>query len=201
MIDFLQNIINIKRMRRIVLLLVIFLSILAPAKADNLDIQQIYRDTPVPTLKYIHNIDPGENFDTHTSTWSPYPLFRLTTRLYFKSISIDPGYYLLTPREQDGNWYLLFKEAGKVKYVVPIYDRQIVPVGFYDENIPKPKLKPGASMQLKWLNFVGNTFKSSKRKPEAMNYLEVTDLENNFISLVLYWGNYKYYVVLRTIAL
>ncbi len=169
--------------------------------AANTDIEQIYRDTPVPTIKYIHDIDPGENFDTHSSTWSPYPLFRLTTPLYFKTIAIQPGYYLLTPREQDGKLYMLFKEAGKVKYIVPIYDKQIVPINFYDENLPKANLKPSARWQLKWLNFVGNTFKSSKRKPEAQNYLEVTDLENNFISLVLYWGDYKYYVVLRTIQL
>mgnify|MGYP005797613035 FL=1 len=71
--------------------------------AEEVDYQQVYRDLEVPTLKYVHNIDPGEYYDTQNSTWSPYPLFRLTATLYFKSITIEPGYYLLTPREHKGS--------------------------------------------------------------------------------------------------
>lgn len=188
-------------MKKILIFLTFILSMNLCCLAEDIDIEQAYRDMPVPTLKYIHDIDPGENFDTHNSTWSPYPLFRLTTTLYFKTVEIPPGYYLLTPREQDGKWYVLFKEAGKVRYAIPVYDKKIVPLNFYDENLPKPDLKPAAKMQLAWLNFVGNHVKSSKRKPETNNYLEVTDLENNFISIVLYWGSYKYYMVFRTIRM
>jgi hypothetical protein len=55
---------------------------------EDIDIEQMYRDMPVPEFKYMHNIDPGEYQDTMYSTWSPYPLFRLTTPLFFKSIAI-----------------------------------------------------------------------------------------------------------------
>ena len=79
---------------------------------EDIDIEKMYRDLPVPDFKYMHNIDPGEYQDTMYSTWSPYPLFRLTAPLFFKTIAIEPGYYLLTPREHDGAWYILFKEAG-----------------------------------------------------------------------------------------
>ena len=54
---------------------------------QDIDIEQMYRDMPVPEFKYMHNIDPGEYQDTMYSTWSPYPLFRLTTPLFFKTIS------------------------------------------------------------------------------------------------------------------
>jgi len=140
-------------------------------------------------------------YDTQYSAWSPYPLFRLTTQLVFKNTVIEPGYYLLTPREHKGNWYILFKEQGKVKYIIPVYNREIVPLGFYDENLPKIKLTPTQKFHLKFHDFVGKHIKSSQRKPAPNTFLEVTDLENNFISLVIYWGNHRYYMILRTIQL
>ena len=103
---------------------------------DTTDVEEMYRKMPVPNFKYVHNIDPGEYQDTIYSTWSPYPLFRLTAPLFFKSVTIEPGYYLLTPREHDGNWYILFKEAGKIKYIVPCYKKEMVPMDFYKNNLP-----------------------------------------------------------------
>lgn len=163
--------------------------------------EQIYRDLEVPDFSYIHDIDPGEMYDVQNTSWSPYPLFRLTSPLYFKSITIEPGYYLLTPREHEGNWYILFKEAGSIKYIIPVYNKEIVPMGFYDANLPKAKLTPSQKFQVKLYDFVGKYVKSSQRKPAPDTYLETTDLENNFISIVLYWGNYRYYMILRTIKL
>ena len=155
----------------------------------------------MPAVKYIHDIDPGEYYDTQNSTWSPYPLFRLTSPLYFKDIAIEPGYYLLTPREHKGDWYILFKEAGKIKYIVPVYEREIVPLTFYDDNLPNPKLAPTQKIHLKMLDFMGKHFDSAKRKPTPKTYLEITDLDNNFVSLVIYWGDYRYYTIFRTIRL
>lgn len=169
--------------------------------SDTEDLEQIYRESEVPTFKYVHDVDPGESFETQQSTWSPYPLLKLASPIYFKTVIIQPGYYLLTPREQDGGWYMLFKEAGKVRYIVPIYKKEMVSMDFYKENIPKPKMTISQKMHLGMLNFVGNHVKSSQRKPEAQNYLEVSDLNDNFVSIVLYWGNYKYYIVVRTIQL
>jgi hypothetical protein len=53
----------------------------------------------------------------------------------------------------------------------------------------------------KTLKLVGKTTKSSKRKPIPDTYLEASDLDNNFVSIIVYWGNYRYYFVLRTIQL
>ena len=168
--------------------------------ASDTDYEKIYRELPVPEHSYIHGIDPGEGFDIKNTTWSPYPLFRLTSPLFFKSITIEPGYYLLTPREHEGKWYMLFKEQGKIKYIIPIYERDITPIGFYDENLPKPKMTISQKIHLKTLNIVGHLH-SSKREPAKQNYLELFDLDNNYISMVVYWGDHRYYMIFRSIAL
>lgn len=187
-------------MKRLCLILSILLFSLT-ADAEGIDYQQIYREMESPKLKFIHDIDPGEYFDTKSSTWSPYPLFRLTGTLYFKDIEIMPGYYLLTPREYKGNWYILFKEAGRVKYIIPVYDREIVPAMFYDDNLPQEKLAPSQKIHLKLLEKMGKHVSSSKRQPTPSTYLETTDLDNNFISMVIYWGDYRYYTIFRTVKL
>ena len=168
---------------------------------QDIDIEEMYRIMPIPDFKYMHNIDPGEYQDTMHSTWSPYPLFRLTAPLFFKSVQIDPGYYLLTPREHKGNWYILFKEAGKVKYIIPCYKREVVPYDFYKNHLPQIKMTKAQQIREKTLQFIGKKFDSAKRKPIPDTYLEAEDLDNNFISLIVYWGNYRYYFVLRTVQL
>ena len=168
---------------------------------DDIDVEEMYRTMPVPEFKYVHNIDPGEYQDTMNSTWSPYPLFRLTAPLFFKSVKIEPGYYLLTPREHNGDWFMLFKEAGKVKYIVPCYKKEMVPMDFYQNNLPQVKLTKVQQIREKTLKFVGKHFDSAKRKPIPDTFLEASDLDNNFISIIVYWGNYRYYLVLRTVQL
>jgi hypothetical protein len=169
--------------------------------SEDIDIEQMYRDMPVPEFRYVHNIDPEEYQDTMNSTWSPYPLFRLTAPLFFKTVKIDPGYYLLTPREHDGAWYILFKEAGRVKYIVPCYKKEMVPMDFYKNNLPQVKMTKTQLIREKTLKLVGKNVKSSKRQPIPDTYLEASDLDNNFISIIIYWGNYRYYFVLRSIQL
>ena len=168
---------------------------------DDIDVEEQYRKMPVADFSYIHDIDPGEYQDTMYTTWSPYPLFRLTAPLYFKTTAIQPGYYLLTPREHKGKWYILFKEAGKVKYIVPCYKREMVPLNFYKNHLPKIKLTKAQLIREKTLKFVGKHFNSSKRKPIPDTYLEANDMDNSFLSIIVYWGNYRYYFVVRSVQL
>ncbi len=168
---------------------------------DFTDVEDAYRKMPVPQFKYMHDIDPGEYQDTIYTTWSPYPLFRLTAPLFFKSVAIQPGYYLLTPREHEGKWYILFKEAGRVKYIVPCYKRETVPMGFYENNLPKVNMTRPQKIREEALKFIGKHKKSAKRKPIPDTFLDAEDLDNNFISLIVYWGHYRYYFVLRSIQL
>ena len=188
-------------MKKSVLIALLLLCSTCTAYSKNVDYEQIYRVMEEPKVKYIHDIDPGEYYDTKDSTWSPYPLFRLTSPLYFKSIEIEPGYYLLTPREYKGDWYMLFKEAGRVKYIIPIYEKEIVPIEFYDDNLPQPKYSPTQKIHLKMLDAMGKVVPSAKRKPTPKTYLEINDLDNNFVSLVIYWGDYRYYTILRSVRL
>ena len=182
----------------LILIMIIFTGMSAGAK--NVDYEEVYRSLEVPTHRYIHDVDPGEYYDTQTSTWSPYPLFRLSSTIYFKTIAIEPGYYVLTPREHEGNWYILFKDSGKVRYIIPVYERDITPEFFYDEHIPKPKLTWGQKVHMGFLDFLGN-FKSTKRKTPVQSYMEINDLENFFVSIIIYYGSHKYYTIFRSIRL
>ena len=160
----------------------------------------IYNSLEVPDFSYLHDIDPEQYYDMKDTTWSVYPLFRLISPIYFKTITIEPGYYLLTPREQDGKWYMLFKQNGVVKYIIPVYERDYTPEMFYDKHLPKPKLTTAQKIHMGFLDFIGN-FKSTKRKSPVQTYLEVNDLENYFVSIVIYYGSHKYSTIFRTIKL
>lgn len=164
------------------------------------DYASIYNSLEVPDFSYLHDIDPEQYYDMKDTTWSVYPLFRLNSPIYFKTITIEPGYYLLTPREQDGKWYMLFKQNGVVKYIIPVYERDYTPEMFYDKHIPKPKLTKAQKIHMGFLDFIGN-FKSTKRKSPVQTYLEVNDLENYFVSIVIYYGSHKYSTIFRTIKL
>lgn len=165
------------------------------------DYRQIYLDMQVPAFSYIHGIDPGQYYDNKDSAYSVYPLLRLNSPLYFKTIMIPPGYYDLTPVAYKGGQYLLFKDSGVVKYTVPVYKKELVPEGFYDAHLPKPKLTRTQRMSLAFNRFLGKHFKRSQRKALVKTYLEVNDLDNNFVSIIIYFGNYRYYALFRTVAM
>ena len=164
------------------------------------DYAQIYNDLEVPSFSYLHDIDPDQYYDMKDTSWSVYPLLRLNSPLYFKNITIEPGYYLLTPREHNGDWFMLFKQNGVVKHIVPIIERDYTPETFYDEHIPKPKYTTAQKIHMGFLDFIGN-FNSTKRKTPVQSYLEVNDLENYFVSIVIYYGSHKYSTIFRTIKL
>lgn len=164
------------------------------------DYASIYNSLEVPTFSYLHDIDPDQYYDMKDTSWSIYPLLRLISPIYFKNITIEPGYYLLTPREQDGKWYMLFKQNGVVKHIIPVYDRDYTPEMFYDEHIPKPKLTTSQKIHMGFLDFIGK-MDSTKRKAPVQSYLEVNDLENYFVSIVIYYGSHKYSTIFRTVRL
>ena len=84
----------------LILFLVVFASNIS--FAEEIDYVKIYSELEAPTFSYLHGMDPGQYYDNKTSTWSPYPLFRLSSPLYFKNVTIPPGYYLLTPNNVQG---------------------------------------------------------------------------------------------------
>lgn len=160
----------------------------------------IYNNLELPSHSYLHNIDPDQYYDMKDASWAPYPLLRLNSYIYFKDKAIEPGYYLLTPRKHKDKWYLLFKQNGKVAHIIPIYEREIVPELFYEKHLPKPKLTRAQKIHMGVLDFLGK-FNSTKRKEPIKSYLEINDLENNFVSIIIYYGNHKYSTIFRTIKL
>lgn len=161
------------------------------------DYEQIYRDLQVPTFTFVHGVDPDQYYDMKDTTWSPYPLLRLNSPLYFKTVTIEPGYYLLTPREYKGDWYILFKESGVVKYTIPAFERSFTPSTYYRDNLKELDMKPSARWQVKFLNAWGKIIRKSKRRPATQCNIELTDLDNNFLLLDLYYGAHRYSTLFR----
>ena len=93
---------------------------------EGLDYQKAFDDLQDVQVQFIHDEDPDEYYDTQKIYFSPYPLIRLTQTLYVRKIVIQPGFYLLTPREYGGKKCVLFKQGGKIKYVVPIFEYKTV---------------------------------------------------------------------------
>lgn len=162
------------------------------------DYEQMYRDMPVPTFTFVHGVDPDQYYDMKDTTWSPYPLLRLNAPLYFKTIVIQPGYYLLTPRKYKDDWYILFKEAGAVKYTIPVFAKDFTPEFYYRDNLPELDMGKSQRWQIKFLNAWGKYVRSSKRKPETKTNVELTDLDNSFLLIELYYGAHKYSTIFRT---
>lgn len=166
----------------------------------NKNYPQIYNDLQMADFSYLHDIDPDQYYDMKDASWSPYPLLRLNSSIYFKGITIEPGYYLLTPREHNDKWYLLFKQNGVVAHIIPVYERDLTPEFFYDKHLPKPKLTKAQKIHMGTLDFLGK-FKSTKRKEPIKSYMEINDLENHFVSIVIYYGSHRYSTIFRTIKL
>lgn len=184
-----------------IFIILFFIILGSRSLGSELDYRQIYLDMSVPTFSYMHGIDPGQYYDNKDAAYSIYPLFRLSTPLYFKTILITPGYYALTPVTYKNEEYLLFKDNGAVKYTLPIYKKELVPSGFYESHLPKPKLTWGEKLSIGFGDFLGKHFKSSQRKLPVKTYLEVNELDNKFVSIVVYFGNYRYYTLFRTVAM
>ena len=164
------------------------------------DYAQIYNNLEPASFSYIHDIDPDQYYDIKDTTWAPYPLLRLNSYIYFKNQAIEPGYYLINPREYKGKWYMLFKQNGRVSHIIPVYERGLVPETFYETHLPKPKLTPSQKVHMGFLSFLGK-FDSTKRRDPVKSYMEINDLENYFVSIVIYYGPHKYSTIFRTIRL
>lgn len=161
------------------------------------DYEQAYRDMKVPEFSYVHGVDPDQYYDMKDTSWSPYPLLRLNSPLYFKTITITPGYYLLTPRKYKSDWYILFKEAGVVKYTIPVFLKDYTPAFYYRDNLKELNMKKSQRWQIKFLNAWGKYIRKSKRRPAIQTNVELTDLDNNFLLMDLYYGANKYSIILR----
>ena len=131
--------------------------------------------------------------------YSPYPLFRLGVPILFKTITINPGYYLLTPREKNGKTWILFKENGRVSYTIPVYKEDTVDESFWEEKLPHPKLNTYEKLRKNTMNFIGKKFGSkNQRTPIPSAYIEFDD-KGDYWNMILYYGSKKYYLIFKKV--
>lgn len=160
------------------------------------DYEKLYENAePFGTTLY-NDVDPFEDEDSLKYAYNPYPLFRTSAYLYFKDFTIEPGYYSVTPRKLKGAYYVLFKQGGKVRFIVPVAKKEDTPINFYKANIPEIKKTP-------WQKFSGavsNKFYKlsvkSQKIPPPKSYITV-DTDIRYIIVSVYYGEDKYILVFK----
>ena len=164
-------------------------------RTDNFD--EIYEQLEEPDFDYIFGIDPHQTDEYTKYMYSPYPLFRSGVNIIFKSKIIPPGYYLLTPREKNGKTYVLFKENGRISYVIPAYKEDVVLETFYEEKFPQPKPTTYEKVKNKTMSFIGTKWgKKNQRTPIPKAYVEFNDA-GVYWDMILYYGMKKYHLLFK----
>ncbi len=167
------------------------------ALSKTYDYDDVYSKLEEADFEYIFGLDPHQADDYTKYMFSPYPLFRSGVNLVFKTKTIPPGYYLLTPREKNGKTYILFKENGRVSYTIPVYDEDIVPEIFYQEKIPHQKPTKTETLSKKVMGFIGTKWgHKNQRTPIPEAYIEFNDI-GIYWDMILYYGNKKYYLLFK----
>ena len=185
-----------KNLFRILVLFCLFLGFIHPVYADT-DFQKIYDELSEADFEYIFGIDPYQAEEYTKYMFSPYPLLRVGVNFIFKETVIPPGFYLLTPRKHQGQTYILFKEEGRVKYMVPCYKVDLTTTKTYDQYIPKPKSK-WKRVKGGFADKVGAIFpKKTQRKPIPKTYMEINDIDGEFYQVILYYDTGKYYLIFK----
>lgn len=160
--------------------------------------QEIYDKLENPSFEYIFGIDPYQAQEYTEYMFSPYPLLRIGVDFIFKDTTIEKGYYLLTPRDHDGKTYILFKQEGRVKYMVPVYNVDITTEEFYDQYIPKPKTTKWNKFKNSVADTMGTLFpKKTQRKPIPKTFMEINDIDGEFYQVIIYYGAKKYYLIFK----
>ena len=183
-------------MNKIFSFLIIFILAITPVLAASYDYEKLYQDAEPFKSKLYNDIDPYEDEDMIKYSWSPYPLFRTSADLYFKDYKIEPGYYILTPRTFGGKDYVLFKQNGKVQFIIPAAKKENTPLNFYEANTPQVKLT-------KWQKFATNvrrkfydTARDSGRVQPPYSLVNV-EVEVTYIIMNLYYGDDKFIVIFK----
>ncbi len=180
--------------RYLLIFILILLTLFGIAQAEE-DFDAIYENLQPANFDYIFGIDPYQTEDYVRYKLSPYPLLRTGVDFKFKDTIIPNGYYLLTPRIYNKREYILFKQGGKVMYVIPVYKKEIVEPGFYKMHVPQVKKNLWNKAGEKLTNLVGRISKDSKRTPPPQAYIDVNDIQNKYWQLILYYGGHKYYLL------
>ncbi len=180
----------------LVILLFINIIFIQPSASADMDYDSLYNKTEPFTSKLYNNVDPYEDEDAIKYAWSPYPLFRSAAYLYFKDIKIEPGYYILTPRNIKDKDYILFKQNGKVQHIVPAAKTERTPLNFYEANTPQMKKtrwqKFTTGVRDKFYEISGDSMRTAPPK----SFVNV-EAEVSFIIVTMYYGEKKYTIIFK----
>lgn len=183
-------------MKKIFLTLFCFCFLILSSYAENMDYDALYEAAQPFQSKLYNDIDPYQDEDYIKYAWSPYPLFRTSASLYFKDFTIEPGYYILTPRNLKGSDYVLFKQNGKVEFIIPVVKKEKTPLNFYDANTPKVKKNAWQKFTSKVKDTFYNTAKNSMRLTPPNSLVNV-ETEQKYFIMTLYYGEDKYIVLFK----
>lgn len=171
-------------------------ALVAPAFAAT-NYEEIYEAQQPANFEYMFGLDPYQAEEYTKYIVAPYPLFRTAVPFRFKNILIPPGYYLLTPREKDGKDYVLFKDNGRVRYIIPAYKTGFVDPLFYDKYIPVPK-KTKTQKLGDWGNAqLAKMFKKSLREAPPKSYIDVNEIGNTYWEVILFYGFKQYHMLFK----
>ncbi len=162
----------------------------------NTDYDKLYDEAELFHSKLYNDIDPFQDEDSLKYAWSPYPLFRTSAELYFKTIKIPPGYYLLTPRTLGGKDFILFKENGKVSYIIPVMKKEATPLNFYEANTPQMKKTPWQKFSSGVKKRFYSAAKDSMRIDPPKSLIDI-QVEIKYIVMTFYYGESKYTILFR----
>ena len=161
------------------------------------DYEILYAQSQEADFRFMHDVDPYQDEDNYKYAWSPYLLFRSSSNFVYKSQTIPAGYYLLTPRQHNGKNWILFKQQGKVLFIIPVLRTEVVAPDFYKTKVPKVK-KTGWQKLTDGIGQVFyRVFKSSKKQNPPQSYIELERYEGNLYLMKYYYGQTVYITLFR----
>ena len=159
--------------------------------------EEIYENLEEADFDYLFGLDPNQTEEYTRYMYSPYPLFRTSVDIVFKSKTIPAGYYLLTPREREGKTWVLFKENGRVSFVIPVYKEESIPENFYEDKLPHEVLNLYEKTRKNTMGFIGKKWgKKNQRTPIPQAYVEFDD-KGEWWNMVLYYKLKKYSMLFK----
>lgn len=160
---------------------------------------QIYNSLPNLDFHYDNSEDPDEIADYHEFIISPYTLMRISDTLSTKNTIFKPGYYLLSPKNQDGYDFVMFKQKGKIVGLVPVFEKQTVdPLITYPQP-PKPKVGFWSGLGMSINTGIAKLFHKYEKPPDLpkskieSNYVGA----GNYLEIDLYRDKYLYKILLK----
>ncbi len=176
--------------------LILISALLQAAAFAELDYETLYNKAELFPSRLYNDVDPFEDEDAVKYAWSPYPLFRSAANLYFKDLKIEPGYYILTPRNLKGKDYILFKQNGKVVFIVPAAKTEATPLNFYEANTPQVKKTKWQKFTTNVRNKFYNAASDSMRSQPPKSLVDV-QVDVSFIIITIFYGDNKYIVLFK----